>query len=179
MKSVDFHGEFESGVASAAIRSRRYGVIETSAGQLVAIHFRRFPKLLSWPDLWPVGSTYRASGQPDRCLLYYNQPRGHSNFLALKYIVSTSKTSFATLQAAVEALDGVAEIKQTDALLCDALNQRISDRLLQRFGWEPHTSQRWHRNYIKRFYGSYPSTPLPGFREEQPSASTRQLELAL
>ena len=83
MKSVHFQTGFDPEVAAAAIRSRRYGVIETSAGKLVAIHFRTFPKLLSWPEWWPVGSTYLASGQPDRFLLYYNQPRRFSNFLAL------------------------------------------------------------------------------------------------
>jgi hypothetical protein len=23
-------------------------------------------------------------------------------------------------------------------------------------GWEPHKPQRWHRNFIRRFYGVYP-----------------------
>lgn len=179
MKAVQFQKEFDQVAATAAIRSRRYGVIETSAGKLVAIHFRTFPKLLSWPEWWPVGSTYRASGQPDRCLLYYNQPRWFSNFLALKYIVSTSATSFTTLRAAVEALDIVAQIKQSDALLCDASNRRISDRLLKRFGWESHSPQRWHRNFIKRFYGKYPATALLGLPPLPPTASTSQLELAL
>jgi hypothetical protein len=55
------------------------------------------------------------------------------------------------------ALDDVAELKKSDALLCDAANTRISDRLIRRFGWQPHKPQRWHRNYIKRFYGEYPA----------------------
>src|SRR5688572_21491914 len=128
------------------LQRRRYGVIETAAGRFVAIHLRPWPKLLSWPEIWPAGPMYHARGGADRCLLYYNQPRHFSNFLALKYVVSTLGTSYATLCAASIALDRIAELKRTDAILCDAANARLSDRLLRRFGWEPHKPQRWRRN---------------------------------
>jgi hypothetical protein len=88
--------------------------------------------------------------------LYYNQPWRFLNFLALKYVASTGGTSYATFRAALVALDELAELKGVDALLCDAANTRISDRLLARFGWAPHKPQRWRRNFIKRFYGVYP-----------------------
>ncbi len=143
------------------LRRRRYGVIETAAGKLVAIHLRPFPKIFSWPEIWPAGAAYHARGQADRCLLYYNQPRGSSNFLALKYMVSTLGTSYATSRAALTTLDALAQLKRTDALLCDAFNQRLSDRLLQRHGWVSHKPQRWHRNFIKRFYGEYPEVETP------------------
>ena len=139
------------------IRHQRYGVIEISAGALVAIHFRRWPKMLAWPEIWPVGSSYHSRGDADRCLLYYNQPRRHSNFLALRYMVSSLGTSYTTTRLALVTLDAIAELKRTDALLCDSANSRISDRLMRRFGWEPHKPERWHRNYIKRFYGQYPA----------------------
>ncbi len=138
------------------LHRRPYGIIETSAGRLVAIHLRPWPKLLAWPEVLPVGPAYHARGKADRCLLYYNQPRSCPNFLALKYVVSTQDTPYATFSAALAALDAIAQLKQTDALLCDAFNQRLSDRLLKRHGWLPHKPQRWHRNFIKRFYGEYP-----------------------
>lgn len=143
------------------IRSRRYGVIETSVGQFAAIHFRPWPKLLAWPEIWPVGPTYHARGQADRCLLYFNQPLMHSRYLALKYVVSTSGTSSATVLAAMTMLDAVAKLKRSDAILCDVTNARFSDRLISRMGWQSHKPQRWHRNYIKRFYGVYPELRLP------------------
>ncbi len=141
-----------------ALMRGRYGVIETAAGKLVAVHLRPWPKLLSWPEFWPAGPAYHGRGDADRCLAYYNQPRRFSNFLALKYVVSTPGTSYATLCAASIALDRIAELKRTDAILCDAANTRLSDRLLRRFGWEPHKPQRWRRNFIKRFYGEYPAS---------------------
>jgi hypothetical protein len=145
------------------LRRGRYGIIETAAGQLVAVHFRPLPKLLSWPEVWPVGDGYHAGGESDRCYLYFNQPWRFPNFIALKYIVSTHGAGYASFRAALAALDRLAELKAIDALLCDAANTRISDRLLERFGWAPHKPQHWRRNYIKRFYGVYPSASKVSF----------------
>lgn len=139
------------------VRRRRYGVIETAGGRLRAIHLRPWPKLLALPEVVPLGCRYHAVGEPDRCLLYYNQPWRMPNFLALKYVVSTSGASYATVRAALATLDAIAELKHTDAIVCDAANLRLSDRLMARFGWEPHKPQRWHRNFIRRFYGTYPA----------------------
>ena len=144
-----------------AIRGARYGVVETAGGRFQAVHLKPWPKLISWRDIWPVGSRYHASGRADRCLLYYNQPRSASSYLALKYVVSTQETSYATFRAALRVLDAIAELKQTDAIVCDAANSRISDRLLHRQGWEAHSPRRWRRNFIKRFYGKYPQTAWP------------------
>ena len=139
------------------IRAHRYGVIETAGGELQAVHLRPWPKLLAAPELLPLGPKYHQRGEADRCLLYYNQPRRMPNFLALKYIVTTFGTSFRTFRAALTALDAIAEIKRIDAIVCDAANMRLSDRVMARLGWEPHKPQRWHRNFIRRFYGVYPS----------------------
>ncbi len=138
------------------IRRGRYGVIETASGQLRAVHLRAWPKLVAAPELLPLGPRYHARGEADRCLLYYNQPRRMPNFLALKYIVTTHGTSFRTFRAALIALDAIAELKRIDAIVCDAANLRLSDRVMTRLGWEAHKPQRWHRNFIRRFYGVYP-----------------------
>ena len=139
------------------IGARRYGVIETAGGELQAIHLRWWPKLVSMSELWPLGPRYHCRGAADRCLLYYNQPQRMPDFLALRYVVSTAGTSYATFRAALKTLDQVAALKHVDAIVCDAGNIRLSDRLMARLGWEPHKPQRWHRNYIRRFYGVYPA----------------------
>jgi hypothetical protein len=147
--------DFEAG--QKQIVARRWGVIETVGGELRAVHLRPWPKLVSLPELLPLGSRYHPRGAADRCLLYYNQPLWSPNFLALKYVVSTGNTSYRTFRAALLVLDRIAELKQTDAIVCDAANMRLSDRLMARLGWEPHKPERWHRNFIRRFYGSYPN----------------------
>lgn len=147
--------------ALPAIHAARYGVIETAGGRLQAMHVRLFPKLVALPEVWPVAKRYHGNGTADKCLLYFNQPRSCPNFLALKYVVSTQATSYATFRAAIATLDAIAAEKGIDALVCDAANSRLSDRFLTRQGWEKHKPQRWHRNFIKRFYGEYPRIKLP------------------
>lgn len=141
-----------------AVRRGRYGIIEISIGRLVAIHLRPWPRIVSALETDWLGRRWHERRAGDRCLVYYNQPRRHSNYLALKYVVSQRDCTLATFRRALLALDEVARIKRSDAILCDAWNERISDRLLAREGWEPHKPDRWHRNYIKRFYGVYPQT---------------------
>jgi hypothetical protein len=141
---------------AASLLRGRYGVIEICHGRLAAIHLRRWPKVISALEIEWLGRRWHERRPGDRCWLYYNQPRRFANYLALKYIVSSRDCTFATFRRAGEVLDRVAQVKRSDAILCDVWNLRISDRLLARFGWEPHKPSRWHRHYIKRFYGVYP-----------------------
>lgn len=132
------------------VRRARYGVIETADERLIGIELRRRPRRASPFDLL-LGRTLHHRRRGNRCRLYYNQPVGHDDFLALKFTVSGRGTSFATFRAALRVLDEVARIKGTYAIVCDVANRRISDRLLARWGWEAHLPSRWHRHYIKRF----------------------------
>ena len=150
--------------ARGAIDRCRYGVIEARAGELYHLQLRPFPKLISWPEIWPVRLRFHARGPMDRCRLYYNQPLTSPNYLALKYIVSTERTSYATFRAALAVLDAVASIKRIDAILCDVANPRLTDRLMHRWGWEAHKPERWHRNFIRRFYGEYPASARSFFQ---------------
>ena len=138
------------------LRRRRYGIIDVARGQLVGIHLRPFPR---WATAWDViwsGPRRHARTTGDRMRVYFNQPWRHPRYLAITYAESTSDCRHATLVAALRLLDEVARIKGADALLCDAWNARITDRLLARYGWQPHLESRWHRHFIKRFYGTYP-----------------------
>jgi hypothetical protein len=116
---------------------------------------------LSLRELVPLDDRYHPRGAVDRCRLYYNQPWRMPSYLALKYIETTGGSSYATFRAALKTLDAIAELKRIDAIVCDAANLRLTDRVMRRLGWEPHKPQRWHRNFIRRFYGSYPATQSP------------------
>ncbi|MFT5525668.1 MAG: hypothetical protein ACI9G1_002191 [Pirellulaceae bacterium] len=139
------------------IRRRRYGVIEIRSGEFVGIHFRPWPKIISVAEAWWDGGV-RSGNNRDRCLLYVNQPIVSPAYLALKYIVSSQATSLKTIRKSLQILDHVARIKQTDAIVCEASNMRISDRLLKRWGWEPHVESSNRRHHIRRFYGEYPNS---------------------
>jgi hypothetical protein len=141
-----------------ALRQRGHGVIETADERLAAVRLRRLPKMVSLPEALWLGRVVHARRRGNRCLLYYNQPRSCPNYLALKYVVSQRDTTLATFRLALVVLDRIAAIKCSDAIVADVTNLRISDRLLRRWGWEPHLAGGWHRHWIKRFYGNYPTT---------------------
>jgi hypothetical protein len=148
------------------VRRRRYGLIEIRGGRVFRISFRPWPKIVVW-----LGRRWSELRRPmrrrpaglgglsaDVCLVYYDQPFWHSNFLALKYVASSRGSSPPALCAVTPALDVVARIKRSDAIVCDVTNPRISDRLMHRYGWEPLRTTAWHRFFIRRFYGRYPDS---------------------
>jgi hypothetical protein len=135
---------------------RRYGIIEMAEGRFRGVRLRPFPKIVSAPGILLFGNAYHRYFHGDRLWLYYNQPLRFPNFLTLKYVVSGRETSLASLVRALDVLDEIARLKRSDALLCDVGNWRIGTKLLARWGWTPHCPSRWHRHYIKRFYGEYP-----------------------
>ena len=138
-----------------ALRHRSYGVIECREGRLSQVRLRPFPKIASVPGIFLFGNWFHRLWPGDRFWLYYNQPLRFPRFLVLRYVVSTRATTFATCLRSLEVLDEVARLKRSDAILCDVANWRISDRLMARWGWEPHCPSSWHRHFIKRFYGEY------------------------
>ena len=139
------------------VQKRPYGVIDVRNGQLFAIHFRPWPKVISTIEVKWMGGWKQGRLQKDQCLLYFNQPRGHRNFLTLKYIVTSMGSSYQTTYRATTILDQVARIKNSDAIVTEAVNRRISNRLMQRLGWTQHCPDRSEPHYIKRFYGQYPA----------------------
>ena len=138
------------------LRQAPYGMLEIADGQLRRIVLRRWPKLISLPEVWWLGGRYHERSAGDCCRLYYNQPRGCPNYLALKYVVSSRAATFASFRRALAVLDEIAWLKQTDAIVCEAYNLRLSDRLAARWGWERHCLTSRRRHFIKRFYGHYP-----------------------
>jgi hypothetical protein len=138
------------------LRRRRYGIIEMAEGRFRSIRLRPFPKIVSAPGILLFGNAFHRHFSGDRLWLYYNQPRRFPNFLVLKYIVSNRQTGYASLARALDMLDEIARLKRSDALLCDAGNWRLDAKLFARWNWVPHSPSRWHRHYIKRFYGEYP-----------------------
>lgn len=141
--------------AEAAIQERRYGVIQTAKGEFEKIVFRPWPKLISGLEANWWSSTRGGETLYDECRLYFAAPMSAPGFLALSYIRSTMRTTLATFRLAVRLLDHVARLKNSDAIVCEAFNRRISDRLLKRWGWEQHLLASKRRHWIKRFYGDY------------------------
>ena len=139
----------------------RCGMIEVAKGRLVGIQLSPWAKSISVAGVWWNGRRLHWNTEGDRCRLYYYQPLGLRYYLTVSYIVSNRDTSFETVCGALQVLDEVARIKETDAIVSVVTNDRISDRVVQRWGWERHLPESRRRHFIKRFYGTYPQTPLP------------------
>ena len=146
--------DVESNIAK--LRQRRYGAIEVIDGQLQAVHLKPWPKVISAAEINLFGRRTHHKVPQDRCVLYYNQPWFHSNFLALKYILSNFGASYASFLRTTQILDQVAFIKKSAAIVCEASNIRLSGRLMNRLGWERHLPGSQRRHFIRRFYGEYP-----------------------
>ncbi len=141
------------------LRQRRFGVVELADGAFRRICLRPWPKVATAAGAMILGGLAHRLYSGDRVWFYYNQPWGFSNFLVLRYVVSARTASMQSLTHGLDVIDEIARIKRSDAILCDVGNFRITTRLLARWGFEPHCPSRWHRHYIKRFYGQYPPRP--------------------
>ncbi len=160
-------GDLQSQAQADAVRRRRYGVICVADARFKEIVLRPWPKLISVAEIALFGNRFHGQASGNCCWLYYNQPRRHQNFLTLKYIISNHEASFATCRRALIVLDEVARIKKSDAIVCEVNNLRISDRLLQRWGWEAHVPSSRRRHFIKRFYGDWPTAMTDGGRSRE------------
>jgi hypothetical protein len=139
---------------SQQLEALRAGHVVVQGGRLVAVYARWWPYLgnhlrAAWDQ------RFRQS-EIDRCELFFHAPLGSSQFLTLSYIHSGETTSLASVYAATLVLDEIARIKRSLAIVCNVTNDRISDRLLERWGWEAHCQSWSGRHFIKRFYGQYP-----------------------
>jgi hypothetical protein len=153
---TDLHAQAET------LRAGRHGVIEVVNGRLQQVRLRPFRKIVSLPEVMFWGDFYHRHRPGDRCRLFYDQVRGQPNYLCVKYVLSGRDTTLASLHGAMRVLDEIARIKGTDAVVSEAFNIRISDRLAERWGWQKHKPSRWRRHFIKRFYGSYPAPLTSG-----------------
>lgn len=143
------------------------GVIVAQAGRWVEVRMFWFPKHTT---VWRVWWDQRFRQVPqDQCRIYYRQPFAAPTYLTLDYFVSGLKTSVRTVDAALHALDRVAEFKRSDAIVAQLKNSRISSRLLQRYGWERHLGGETSPHIIRRFYGKYPSA-IASLRESNVEA---------
>jgi hypothetical protein len=138
------------------LRQRRYGMIEVTDQGLARIALLPWPKFSSWVEARILGDWRHRCRDGKVCRLYYNQPRRKVNFLTLAYVESARHATLATFRGALSVLDEIARLKQSEFLVTDVANTRISDRLLARWGWSPLSPRRGHRLFVKRFYGKYP-----------------------
>ena len=138
------------------LQRRSAGIIVAEQGALKRIEGVWFPRRAT---VWRTWLDQRARHLPlDQCRIYFRQPLSAPTYLAIDYFVSGTRTSLRTVDAALEAIDQIAQLKHSDAIVAQLKNARISTRMLQRYGWERHLGGEQSLHIIKRFYGKYPAS---------------------
>ena len=140
-----------------SLRTWNSGKIIMCDGRLVAIRRRRWAAPASIARVW--FQTRLKAGNHDECVLDYRSSR-IGGFMVLDYIRSGPGTRFATIRGACQILDEIAKQRQAVAIFAHVSTDAISDRLLRRWGWEPHANNMTGRHWIKRFYDGYPVVNL-------------------
>ncbi len=140
------------------IRRWRCGRIVMKDGRLVEIQHRLMCGSASVAQVWWQAKYGRSDD--DVCWLDYHQPLGMRQFLTLDYIRSGKQAGYKTFVGACKMLDEIARIRSAVAIVAHVTNHSISDRLLQRLGWQRHLHHWKGRHWIRRFYDGYPEPSL-------------------
>lgn len=146
---------------ASLIRRWRCGRIVMRDGRLDSIRQRRTVGSVSVAEVWIKSKFTRPRG--DVCMLDYHQPFGMRAFITLDFVHSGMQTSARTFLGACRVLNYVARIRGVLAIVAHVTNESISDRLLERNGWERHLTHWSGRHWIRRFYDGYPEPALPRF----------------
>ena len=133
------------------------GSILTREGHLVLA--RRTWLSYKATRLRTIWDQWRRHGPPGTCELFFHKSRQQPEFLVLGYVKSERRATLSSLYCATLLLDEVARLQAAHAIVADVSNARLSDRLLLRWGWQPHCTHWRGRHFIKRFYGTYPDIP--------------------
>ena len=130
------------------IRSWNYGELELFDGKLLGIYPRWWPRITSeWESF--RDSTIR-SLPSDFCCAYYAFPRRAPGFMSVLYARSGPNTQYKTLYRAVVVMDEIARLRGSDAIVCQTINLRASERLMNRWGYVRHALALGENHYIKR-----------------------------
>ncbi len=130
------------------IRLWNYGELELFDGNLLRIYPRWWPRIASeWESF--RDSTNR-SLPTDFCRAYYAFPRRAPGFMSVLYARSGPNTQYKTLYRAVVVMDEIARLRGSDAIVCQTINLRASERLMNRWGYVRHALALGDNHYIKR-----------------------------
>ena len=127
-------------------------------GRLVEIQHRLMCGSVSVAQVWWQAKFGRRDD--DICWLDYHQPSGMPAFLTLDCMRSGTLAGYKTFVGACHVLDEIARVRGAQAIVAHVTNGNISDRLLERLGWEQHQQQWKGRHWIRRFYDGYPESAL-------------------
>lgn len=130
------------------VSSWRYGEIELFNGSLAAIYPRWWPRWGSqWESYW---DSYHRVLPADHCIAYFAFPRSAPGYMSVLYAHSGPNTQYKTIYRAVSTMDQIAKLRNSDAIVCQMVSERGTERLMNRWGYVRHALSLGDNHYIKR-----------------------------
>ncbi|XZE46256.1 hypothetical protein SH467x_001530 [Pirellulaceae bacterium SH467] len=87
------------------------------------------------------------------CVVYYAFPYRSPGFMAVQYLVCGRHTPYSTLRRCVELVAWIAKSRGCQAVVCQAISDRLTDRLMKRWGYVQHAQTLGPGHYIHRLPG--------------------------
>lgn len=109
---------------------------------------RWVPRFASRWDVLLDTSSPRAIAREAR--VYYAFPWRSPGFMAVQYLVCGHQTSYATLRHCVEIVAWIARARGCQAVVCQAISDRLSERVMNRWGYVQHAKTLGPGHYIHR-----------------------------
>jgi hypothetical protein len=81
--------------------------------------------------------------------------------MVLAYAQAGPRTNLATLRAGLQQLEEIAVVRQLQAIVCQATHRKLTDRVMQYFGYQRHAFSLPGRHYIKRLRPTGKSPEIP------------------
>ena len=130
------------------IRSWRYGELDLHEGKLLRIRPRWWPRFGSqWESFQ---DSYIRTLPRDFLRAYYAFPVRAPGFMSVLYAQAGPKTQYKTLLVAMESMDEIAGLRNAQAIVCQLVSTRATERLMNRWGYVQHARSLGNNHYIKR-----------------------------
>lgn len=88
------------------------------------------------------------------CCVYYAFPLRTPGFMAVQYLVCGQQTPYETLRRSVEIVSWIARARGCQAVVCQAISDRLSERIMNRWGYVQHAKTLGPGHYILRLRDS-------------------------
>ncbi len=104
-----------------------------------------------WATQWDVLKDQITRPNPlETCTIFYAFPKRTPGFLSVGYLLCGPETKYRTLRAAVDLVEGIARGQGSQAIVCQAFSERLTERLMNRWGYVRHALSLGPNHYIRR-----------------------------
>ncbi|MFN9419593.1 MAG: hypothetical protein ACK56W_00205 [Pirellula sp.] len=126
----------------------RFAQLSIFSDRSISHQSRWFPR---WASQWDIANDEtKPSASNGECRFFYSFPWRTPGFMAVHYMTSGDQTSYRTLLLGVQVLEEIARSRKSIAIVCQAYSDRLSERLMHRWGYVRHALSLGDNHYIRR-----------------------------